>query len=604
MHFPFELLNVWGDRWAGAAFAGFWQSSVLIAVLWVGERLFRRRLRPALRYALWMLVLVKMLLPASFALPTGVGYWIPWGRGSEAQGRHAGWVARDLPNLSPTGPDMTASAAARSTAQTPLRLTGLLALGWLVGAIGFAGAVAWRTLRWQSPGRSDTATTETLGLQLEASRVELGLARGVEIRWIDKGQSPALCGLWRLKLLLPRGLANRLSRQQWRAVFLHELVHARRGDVWIHALQVVVQVLWWWHPLLWLANARLRAIREEVVDDEVAYRMGPDALAYPEALLEVAKASLFGSGLSLGLLGIAESRSALRGRIERLLVDPPTQLPRLGVRGLVVTVLLGLLLLPMAGARSSGSETHPTPRRPVGEVTARTSSLMARGPEAQVAKAPALLEEPSTLPQQVVIEARFLELSESAFAALPLGGKPTHGGSPHDAPSPWALSESQRRVLLDAVKRRSDVRGLGTPRVTTLSGRSAEIRQSETDTNSPISLGVLVRPEVLLDRRSIQLQTRVEWTQRVPPDFLTSGKDVGTKENAAADESAGLVYSVHVEGYIRREATNTIVLSDGGCQVLGDLGPTQQIRGSKRMLVLVQATLIDPAGNRLYPAGK
>src|SRR5215831_4489612 len=53
-----------------------WQSSLLIGVLFLIDFVFRRKLRPALRYALWLVLLVKLVLPPSLALPTGVAWWL------------------------------------------------------------------------------------------------------------------------------------------------------------------------------------------------------------------------------------------------------------------------------------------------------------------------------------------------------------------------------------------------------------------------------------------------------------------------------------------------------------------------------------------------
>src|SRR5690348_15202995 len=54
----------------------FWQSSLLIGVLFLLDSLLRRRLRPAIRYTLWLVVVLKLLLPPSLALPTSLAWWI------------------------------------------------------------------------------------------------------------------------------------------------------------------------------------------------------------------------------------------------------------------------------------------------------------------------------------------------------------------------------------------------------------------------------------------------------------------------------------------------------------------------------------------------
>ncbi|HEV2694504.1 MAG TPA: M56 family metallopeptidase, partial [Verrucomicrobiae bacterium] len=137
---------------------------------------------------------------------------------------------------------------------------------------------------------------------------------------------------------IPKSLAEHFSDEQMRAVLLHELIHLRRRDVWMNFLQALVQIAYWWHPLVWMANARIRRVREEAVDDAVMVALRDEAEAYAPTLLEVAKLALNRPLVSLGLVGIMESRNALRQRIERLLEFQP---PRRA--GLTVVSLLGVL---------------------------------------------------------------------------------------------------------------------------------------------------------------------------------------------------------------------------------------------------------------------
>ncbi len=230
-------------------------------------------------------------------------------------------------------------------------------------------------------------------------------------------------------------------------------------------------------------------------------------------------------------------------------------------------------------------------------ITRRTELLMVRGPAAQVAKVDQLLSELGAHSPIVLIEARFLELTEEAFRSLPLAGMSVAGEAPVDPAGLRVLTESQHRTLLEAVKRRGDVRDLAAPRVTTLSGRSAEIRQSESATNA-LSYVVALRPEVLMNNHSIRLETRVQWTQSITPGPGSSER--GGPESPSLPGPSGVVYATNAQGYVNRSATNTVVLGDGCAQVLGDLGPGEPPLGLKRVIVLVKAILIDPAGKRVH----
>src|SRR5262249_8416698 len=71
-----ETLNVWGQHALRFAWPMFWQSSLLIVLLFAIDFLLRRKVRAAVRYALWSLLLIKLLLPPSLALPTSVAWWL------------------------------------------------------------------------------------------------------------------------------------------------------------------------------------------------------------------------------------------------------------------------------------------------------------------------------------------------------------------------------------------------------------------------------------------------------------------------------------------------------------------------------------------------
>ena len=71
-----ENLNQWAGDFTRFAWPMLWQSSLLIAAVLAFEFLLRRRLRASIRYALWLVVLVKLILPPTLALPTSPAWWL------------------------------------------------------------------------------------------------------------------------------------------------------------------------------------------------------------------------------------------------------------------------------------------------------------------------------------------------------------------------------------------------------------------------------------------------------------------------------------------------------------------------------------------------
>src|SRR5207245_11080745 len=64
-----HALNHLGARFADFALSMLVQSSLLIVLLFALDLVLRNRVRAVVRYALWMLVLIKLVLPPSFAPP-------------------------------------------------------------------------------------------------------------------------------------------------------------------------------------------------------------------------------------------------------------------------------------------------------------------------------------------------------------------------------------------------------------------------------------------------------------------------------------------------------------------------------------------------------
>ena len=75
-------------------------------------------------------------------------------------------------------------------------------------------------------------------------------------------------GLRRPVILVPPG-SSKWSEETKRSVLLHEMGHIRRGDCLMHLLARFVCVLYWFHPLVWLAARQWRKTSEQAANDMV-----------------------------------------------------------------------------------------------------------------------------------------------------------------------------------------------------------------------------------------------------------------------------------------------------------------------------------------------
>ncbi len=151
-----------------------------------------------------------------------------------------------------------------------------LAWLWLAGIVvlGLSLVGQYRTLRRALRG---------------AAGAEL---HGVEVLSGRSLQGPLVCGLFRPLLLLPNDFTQRFSAEQQQLIIAHELTHWRRGDLHANALAIALLVLFWFHPLCWLAYRAYRQDQELACDALVLRAASPrQKIAYSHALLSSTQSS-------------------------------------------------------------------------------------------------------------------------------------------------------------------------------------------------------------------------------------------------------------------------------------------------------------------------
>jgi len=150
-------------------------------------------------------------------------------------------------------------------------LASFAAAAWGAGALSLAVLLAWRQRRF-----------DALVIR----------SRGAPAR-LPAGAGPAVVGVFRPCIALPRDFESRFDAEERRLVLLHEGVHLRRRDNAWNLLAGALLVTHWFNPVAWWAWRRLRADQELACDAEVLRREPSKTLAtYAGALLKVQGVSL------------------------------------------------------------------------------------------------------------------------------------------------------------------------------------------------------------------------------------------------------------------------------------------------------------------------
>lgn len=374
-------LNNVGRAFWGYAAGMFVQAGVLIVLLLIIDFLLRRRVRAALRYCLWMLVFVKLVLPPTLSLPTGVGYWCGdyvsstspvLGHISDVvQPRAVGTTApQDLTpstEISESEPfqrfPKTAGPATSAASSRPaLRWQALVFLTWLAGVLLLLALLIKRVLFVRCLIAQSLPAEGHLFDILKQCQRQLGIRRNVELRLSNNTPGPAVCGFFRPTILLPSALSEYLTPDKLRTVLIHELAHIKRGDLWVNSAQTFLQVIYFYNPFVWLANVIVRRIREQAVDEMVLVALGAEAKSYSNTLIDIAEMAFWKANLSLRLVGVVESKKALQRRIKHMLTRPIPKTAKVGVLGTIAIIIVAAVLLPMARAETSNKNAPVAPQ--------------------------------------------------------------------------------------------------------------------------------------------------------------------------------------------------------------------------------------------------
>jgi beta-lactamase regulating signal transducer with metallopeptidase domain len=175
---------------------------------------------------------------------------------------------------------------------------------WLggVGAVLLLLAVGMARIMWLDRVTRPVENEAWLILVEELS-LELGLTRHVRLLQSHEPAMPMTWGIRRPAILLPAE-ADNWTAERRRDVLLHELAHVKRHDFLIQLMARIACAVYWFHPLVWLAAARLCEERERACDDHVL-RAGATPSVYATHLLEIARGLRAARATSLASVAMA-----------------------------------------------------------------------------------------------------------------------------------------------------------------------------------------------------------------------------------------------------------------------------------------------------------
>jgi bla regulator protein BlaR1 len=364
-------------------------ASVIVCLVIAIKALLSAKLTPRWHYYIWMVLIARMLMPAAPQSTVSIFNLIPQAakffqpaepapaitdpvlilanyeidstpaiaiEPAVAIDSSTTPIAAETPAYTPV--EHAASPTPTQTTQASSRLKtfnykSLLQLAWLIGAIALAIYVYISNVRLWSIVRRQRPVTDSGVLDLlEDCKARMRIHTYLSVVETDKVTSPALFGFVRPRLLLPKGILEKLTPEQLGHVFMHELAHLKRGDIHLGWVMAFLQTLHWFNPLVWIAFHKMRADRELACDQlALASIQNEEPNEYGKTMVNLLE-NFSAPRYNPGLAGILEERSQLKRRITMIAKHKKGSY-RFSAIAAVVMILLSAIVLTNAKDKSS-----------------------------------------------------------------------------------------------------------------------------------------------------------------------------------------------------------------------------------------------------------
>lgn len=316
---------------------------------------FSNKLPKIISYVLWLIVLVRLLIP--FSLPSMFSIYnaitFPekiMTQNSEYSGTNNNVTERQVNQTTAQEKSVSSiikqnlnSSFSMVTPQAsvdPMQIF-IIVFSW-VWVSGMAGLMICSLFAYaRTSHRLKEAVLYKENDLIERCSRMLKLHRKVQIFTSGRIHTPVVCGLLKPRIILPQYLAQGSSELELTHIITHELVHIKRFDYLIKPLAVLTLCLHWFNPVIWLSFVLSQKDMEMSCDAKVLSVSERDIRSeYANSLIAMASRQnvLFNGGL------LAFGENNIKSRIKGIMKYKKTRVWS-GIAAIAILIIFGFVLL-------------------------------------------------------------------------------------------------------------------------------------------------------------------------------------------------------------------------------------------------------------------
>lgn len=317
-------------------------ASILILIILLMKKIFNKALSPKWHYYIWILLLMRLLVP--FSLQSSMSVYTLFYTAAEKtnvpisdisflfQGNSLNESStsniKTLPEAAPivTNKNTTNSKVSGSVSYIVVKIKEiqnsniaiiLMAFIWLTGVLLLSFYTLFINIAFavNVHKRYTSLKNRRLNDILEDCKNIMKIKHPIPLLTSKKVRTPSLYGFFNTKILVSEGYMEQLSDAEIKYIFLHELSHYKRKDIAINWLLALLQIFYFFNPLIWYAFYKIHEDCEVSCDaaalryiNEVEYQ------SYGSTIIKLIK--LFSESNFIPVTaGLSKNKSSYKRRI-------------------------------------------------------------------------------------------------------------------------------------------------------------------------------------------------------------------------------------------------------------------------------------------------
>lgn len=289
-------------------------STVIVLVIFLVKGAFKNQLSPRFHHILWFLVLVRLLVP--FIPESNLSLFNLFSKGEMApikydflgnkyliqeeideKDRGLNYDLEDREedridrSVEEDNFEVNNQTLLERRSHLSKRVLNICSYIWLIGLLSIGISISVSVLKFNRRSKLFNEVTDlrSVGI-LETCKEKLDVNRDISIYSGRMFRTPFIYGLFNPKIYLPIDVLNTIDDCQLLHIYMHEVAHYKRKDIFYNLLGIVAVAIHWFNPIIWFAMKEMEVDRELACDNYVLEVLGEDeSIPYGMTIIKLSK---------------------------------------------------------------------------------------------------------------------------------------------------------------------------------------------------------------------------------------------------------------------------------------------------------------------------